>query len=134
MLGHAFLYLIIKYLRRIWLNWHHFMEIRFPGALSPLAGKSGWLGEYDFPPGFEGQRCRAWQPACMKNTGLRTKAGWLTTFPTKRQGGVFIFFYLPGRSFTAQIQVYSECLRQEKEGKTLSFLSDSCYLPQSRPP
>ena len=27
-----------------------------------------------------------------EHRGLRTKARWLTTFPTKRQGRVFIFF------------------------------------------
>ena len=91
---------------------------------------SGWkirlaLGEYDFPPGFEGQR--AWQPACMKNTGVwEQRLGGSQHSPQSGKVG-YLSFSL-ARTFIHRTDSGLLCVSQARKGrgKTLSFLSDSC--------
>ena len=126
------MYLTIKYLRRIWLNWHRFMKIHFP-ALSPLAGKSGWLwGSMIFLPVLRGKGLGS-QPA-WRTQGSENRDWAAHNIPHKAARWNIYLFHLPERSFTAQIQVYSACLRQEKGGeRRFHFCQTTAYLPQSQP-
>ena len=66
LLGYAFMYLIIKYFKEDLAQ----LASLHGNTLHSSLISSGWkitlaFGEYDFPPGFGGQR--AWWPAYTKN-------------------------------------------------------------------